>query len=878
MTTKREYERFLAWLHAQPYTSDDVKRIGNIIYANFLRIETSSSNQGQRTRILAPLLKANLAQTSPALPAFAAAGDVQGLGWQRLRQLVVGPFRGFRAPEVFDLNKRIILFYGPNGTGKTSLCEALEYGLLGEVEEANAKRISSNDYLKNVHARRYIAPTLTGTDADGNEVPVASDMDAFRFCFVEKNRIESFSRIAARTPAQRSELIASLFGLEGFADFVRNFNVEIDQQLTLREVKGQELARKRQVLVNDQTTIATETAQRTALIALEIAFAHEYQSGLTYEELVDFIGSDERPGRLHELDQILAAQPPAEYGVTAEGLQNCRNCAEAALADFTMLDTQLAHRRAEVNFKALYDALQGLELEELDYCPACTTPLHGDRTVARNPFERARVGLAELADLASLQRQQAEAARLARRASEALRATVLKLSTVNPTQDMSLDQLNAIMALPEAEGDWWMPLDEIDGADSESGQSPWQIVQELARRAELFDQVTRERVADRERQSAEQARLRNAQLGVTRQKLLQEQLTTAVAKAAARVAAFEQANQVLVREAETERLAIEAHRRLSADYGVFLHRLRTYKDQLPQALTADLSETALDLYNGFNRYDHDADRLAQLSLPTDGNGRILIAFNSHPTDLHDALLVMSEGHIRCLGLAILMAKNIKQGCPVVIFDDAVNAIDNEHRLGIRDTLFDNQALEDKQILVTCHGEELIKDIEVHIGHRSAKTDCLSYTFLPHDGDRVIKVIPGQTRNYVLSARNAFNSGRIREALGEARRATEALSFRTWQFLARVGHGELHLKLERAKAPVKLYNLATELRKKIDSVQFVHEKKAGLSAGFQKMLGAREWALLNPGTHEAAGIEDFPHQTVRTVIDNLATLDDVLSDR
>ncbi len=49
---------------------------------------------------------------------------------------------------------------------------------------------------------------------------------------------------------------------------------------------------------------------------------------------------------------------------------------------------------------------------------------------------------------------------------------------------------------------------------------------------------------------------------------------------------------------------------------------------------------------------------------------------------------MSEGHIRCLGLAILVAKNVKLNCPVLIFDDAVNAIDDEHRGGIRDTLFD----------------------------------------------------------------------------------------------------------------------------------------------------------------------------------------------
>lgn len=460
----------------------------------------------------------------------------------------MGPFRGFRTSETFDLDKRIVLFYGPNGTGKTSLCEALEHGLLGEVEEANAKRIASNEYLKNVHARRYVAPTLTGTDAAGQEVPVTRDMDAFRFCFVEKNRIESFSRIAARTPAQRSELIAALFGLENFADFVRNFNTEIDQQLKLHDVKGRELVLKRQALTNDQNTINTEAAARAALIAQEIALAQEYELELTYEGLVALIGSDDQPGRLHELDQILAAQPPAEYGVTAEGLKNYRDSAEAAQAPLTTLNNQLALRRAEVNFKTLYESLQGLEPEGLDYCPACTTPLRGDGAVARNPFERAHAGLAELAELATLQQQQAEASEVARRASEALRTVVLKLITVNATQDLNLHQLNTIIATvpPKSESVWWTSLDQTDDTDDEPGLSPWQTIEELARRAELFDQATRDLAASRERLSAERTRLRAAQLQVTQQKLLQGQLIKAVADATVRVTAFEQANQALV--------------------------------------------------------------------------------------------------------------------------------------------------------------------------------------------------------------------------------------------------------------------------------------------------------------------------------------------
>ncbi|MGF3860388.1 AAA family ATPase [Salmonella enterica] len=38
-----------------------------------------------------------------------------------------------------------MLIYGPNGTGKSSFCEALEYTLLGNVAEAESKRFRNQN-------------------------------------------------------------------------------------------------------------------------------------------------------------------------------------------------------------------------------------------------------------------------------------------------------------------------------------------------------------------------------------------------------------------------------------------------------------------------------------------------------------------------------------------------------------------------------------------------------------------------------------------------------------------------------------------------------------------------------------------------------------
>ena len=206
-TAKRDLERFVTWLHRSPFEAPpDVRRLANLVLANFDELARTSRQRSQRSVLLVSLARKSWAQTSDGLPNIQAIAAEGAWPWRRLSSLTIGPFRGFSTPELFDLQKRVILFYGPNGSGKTSLCEGLEYGLLGSVEEAESKRIDRREYLANLHARRFDSPTLRATDYQNREMAVTASADTFRFCFVERNRIDAFSRIAARPPAQPGRL------------------------------------------------------------------------------------------------------------------------------------------------------------------------------------------------------------------------------------------------------------------------------------------------------------------------------------------------------------------------------------------------------------------------------------------------------------------------------------------------------------------------------------------------------------------------------------------------------------------------------------------------------------------------------------------------
>ncbi len=143
MSAKTEYRKYLAWLAAQNVT-DDAKRVAMVVFDAFDRIAATSANRPQRTSLLLPLLEERLEGQHIALPALDEI-PLAAQSWKQLRQLVVGPFRGFREQEPFDLDKPIVLVYGPNGTGKSSFCEALQFTLLGSVDEAAAKRIPEGE-------------------------------------------------------------------------------------------------------------------------------------------------------------------------------------------------------------------------------------------------------------------------------------------------------------------------------------------------------------------------------------------------------------------------------------------------------------------------------------------------------------------------------------------------------------------------------------------------------------------------------------------------------------------------------------------------------------------------------------------------------------
>ncbi len=869
---KAEYLRFLQTLNGAP---EAVRKIAKLIASHLDVLAPLSTYQGQRVKQLVTLAQANWEKISPEIQSIPENNEELLATFSQLNRMTVGPFRGFARQEIFDLASRIVLVYGPNGTGKSSFCEALEYGLLGSVVEAETKRFrDQNEYLKNAFVNQFSPPSIDAKDSQGKEILITPNEAAYRFCFVEKNRIDSFSRIAAQAPAKQAELISTLFGLESFTEFVRNFTAEIDDRyIDSVGEKATLLAKKQQSLSGAQQQIQSANNDLKAVSADELKLANQYREGATFNQMVlEINGSDEAPGAIECLEQEMQQPPPSKSNLNSIALETLRNSISTTIQNLNVKQQVLAAASQQVSFKQLYEAVSQVQASSPSACPACKTPLN---EVAVNPYNHAIEELQKLQQLANIQQEAGQIEQSARQSLFNLSQTIstcLKFyPQSNPIKPYELES----SVQPSIA--WWNSLN----CKLADGYTPWQHITAQVQCLEESDNKVDQATQQKNLKQAELNKLRDYSRLITILQTRRQTANTAATAAQQVIDNFQKENAQLIADAEAEIAVIAKNKEIKSAYSAFVRKLNNYSSNLPAKLVADLGELVVALYNAFNRNDSDAELLTNVTLPLVQNQRLKIAFSNQPEKFYDALHVLSEGHIRCLGLAILLAKNLKENAPVLIFDDPVNAIDDDHRESIRRTLFEDHYFSGKQILLTCHGEEFFKDIQNLLPAQTA-SQAKTLSFLPRLGEQHIRVDFNCTpRNYILAAREHMNKNEIRVALTKARQALESLTKgKIWRYVSRYGDGNLSLKLRSPSASIELRNLTEQLKSKIGKQDFSAPNKEAVFGPIETLLGlgggSREWRYLNKGTHEENDRAEFDRYTVESIVSVLETLDTALA--
>jgi DNA repair exonuclease SbcCD ATPase subunit len=873
-TAQSEYKKFLS-LYSHKLNGYEIK-LAKIILENFSKIESTSSARGNRGKLITKLIEQHGDEVSEELNFDKTTMENYEEEIISLSSITIENFRGFSDKNIFEFKNPYTFVYGPNGTGKSSLCEALEYSLLGTIDEAQNKRIEVTDYIKNIYSKKGQPPLLVGINQLNENVEISPNSSKYGFCFIERNRIEGFARIAANTRQSQQQRLAILFGLEGFNEFVTNFNETIDSYLDCRGKKTEELAQKEKQIEIHKMEIERIALQQKNINKQEEELLESYPGVEKIKDLKEIISSDGPVlGLIQRNNKEIAELSTLKYkkdpGI--EQIKNLNDDIQKDIDKYYLLQGQIKKYKADLSLKDLYTSILKYRDSYTNNCPACESELYIDNQlmVPKDPYLNAEKGIAELTQVISLEE------------------SIENLESQIHSKVQSLtNQFSQIVSIAEiidfAEFDVITALNEglikcnrkIENILDTVGTLCYHNKTITKLKADLAEYNGKVRAVEskietlRNKNKEYEKTLEDiSEISANYKSVVESEKTSSEA-----IESFNKENINLIKQVQEEKLIVSKNQKYSESYKSFKTKLEKYNESLPASLVKDLSSNTLKFYNLINRNDYEYDLLENIYLPQNAGEKMKITFKDG--NECDALHVLSEGHLRCLGLAILLAKNVGDKLPFIIFDDVVNAIDDEHRRGIIATLFEDPEISKKQLIITTHGEEFVKDLENNIPTKEYPNKVTRIDFLKFEELNKINVKLDNPRNYLVIAHNKLIENQYRDCLANCRRALENILYRLWKKVGRKYNIQVTVQLRTPESKPDLMGTAQALNKIIKKQ--TNGEFLEVSTILEELIGEKhkhrtEWNYLNKGTHDEERVSEFDQTVVKDIMSLLEAMDD-----
>ncbi|WP_104204363.1 AAA family ATPase [Billgrantia saliphila] len=652
-------------------------------------------------------------------------------GLSPLAYLQVKNFRGFGELSSEDkgshlrFSKTKNIFYAPNGGGKSSLCEALEYGTTGHIKEADRRKTKVRQYIARGAAKMSLS--LVGTD----RAPVTRSI-AWASCFIDRNRLHEFSLLGSKdTGSHESDVIATLFGLEEFQDVISRFvkPESFSLNMYLRQDHTEALATidsEKAALIKERRRLAENIIDLNNKVCAHLVLPTNQQGAVRVRFL--------RLAKLAELkirkaERLKLSEPPTI--IKMERIRRAGWIATRLLSRKSKIEAAFLHNVSAVNYRAVYEALVAIESTGTgDVCPACSTSL---RSVTENPFEKARRELQSLSMLEQLQisqqRNDQRIAQLAAKISTGL-AEIETNTRLGVSCSLSLSDLqSAISNFQEA-------TDRAMAAAQVLAHFTQLLTVDSAGIEAYFNDCQQKNVEIQQADVIVNGLEEQASTLKKTEEVVRELFTEKIASQRAYTSAGERISSLLL---QTDALQNEDAgnarfnsfiQQLQLEYGNLYRDLLGYKLSLENSRIAGIEKKAADYYKAINDHDDEHERIESIRFDKASDGYRIKISNADGTSI-DAFSILSEGHLRTLGLSLLLAMAEKNNFPLIVFDDVVNAIDSDHRSNIIDLFFSDPYLKRTQMVVTTH-DRLFWERFCIIAERHPQADqhsscVLSYT-------------------------------------------------------------------------------------------------------------------------------------------------------
>jgi DNA repair exonuclease SbcCD ATPase subunit len=652
----------------------------------------------------------------------------------RIDDLTISNFRGFHEKREIPLGANVVIIRGPNGSGKTSLLDAIQWLLLGDVPRLAPSVLKKDeDYISNRYASGppFVEAHLGGEDEDpvrlsrrgiGKAMQVQVDLpegqmigdaaqrwlnetmsskasglgetDLLRRYLLQQDDMREF--LGADTK-ERYEFIAALTGMERLTSLEEQMSEELKAaRKSVRDLVGKLKAAKGELesakaSVSNARELASQREERievgdTALRARDhlgvsdlkdgdaaVLAALRERSGTLTDQLEQLLELDRREARARERQRELAKDPAqriAEIEKENEALRGSEEKRAPALAE---CEADLVKARAAAG-KA--QQLAALALEQIEGpCPVCEQEHDVDAT---------RAHLTELLDAApalaglteTVERQRAGLAEDRLRLAN-LESELLRLRAEAEQRQQAQDLLDQVL---EARQETRSALHSLIGAEAGSVSDPDLVVAAESSKREIDALAsTLQRAADaelRSRQATKRVQALGEQVGTREQRLLA--ITTELA-----------ADKGRVKSAERVRTSLGK-------------KVTEVMSEVANGSTKLINEiyASLDVHPTFREFGFHTQRHFET-----GHLRPWVYDRRRETD-GNALHVLSAAQLNSLAICLFLALNLEHDARLrtAILDDPVQSLDDVNLLSLADVLRTVRGR--RQVIVSTHDQTL----------------------------------------------------------------------------------------------------------------------------------------------------------------------------
>jgi len=599
----------------------------------------------------------------------------------KLKEIDLINFRGFQANDdgngrKIDFNEKTTLFFAPNGGGKTSLCEALEWALTGDTSERTARQANSvGDYFQNTNKSE---PNFNKTKLTLIDENIAIPNLIFDRCFLEKNRIEKFAKLAIQPGSKLQEVLGELFGFSDVVDFFKEFG----QDLSPTDNEKNRVERENWRIWLDWDNKKTEQDKTVEEAKKEEKIASDELGKLTgdmsFEEKKKEV---EEAGKKLRIE-IEAIEKNLSTEFSAKDFLNKIKNFNAKIAEWKKYEKSINDNAKKLDFENLFQAASNVfQTYKDEKCPLCDTPfvqsggIFKRYGVVLDPRKKTERELKKLKQLTDWKKEKTRLEMELR----GINFRTIRDDWQKIEQNLTDDNWKGIAGEKEKS-----TLPDINFAVLETKlEQEIRIFIEASENAFKCDFSI---LSDIEKTILEYKKNREEILKAKPDKevkiqslreeftKLQDQYNILSAKQQIKKTNEERLQKIIDQATNSE-----GFRKLLNVYPAFYDSIQSFQSSSILKEGADIDDFATGFYRALNLYDHDGEKIKNIHFPKSTQETFCIKYEKDESKTCNALHLLSEGHLKTLGLASLLARATKYAVPVLIFDDAINAIDSDHR-------------------------------------------------------------------------------------------------------------------------------------------------------------------------------------------------------